>query len=215
MRITSLPPQKHDPDRVSVFVDGEFRMGLAAEIVLAAGLRVGETVGEARLAELEARDRAWQAREAALRLLAVRPRSAVELARRLRMKGYGPDVAEEVIGRLRELGMIDDAAFAGMLARDRVRLRPQGSRRLANELRQKGVDEETARAAIQQTMDAEATDDRELARRAAAKWKPRAGEEPQSARRRLHGYLARRGFDGETIREVTDEILRPADDDFD
>jgi regulatory protein len=207
MRITALPPQKHDPDRLSVFVDGELRMGLAAEIAHAARLRVGDVVDEARLEELERRDRTWQAREAALRLLAVRPRSAVELARRLRMKGYGPDVAEDVIGRLRELGMIDDAAFAGMLARDRVRLRPQGSRRLANELREKGVDEETARTAIRETMESEATDERELARRAAAKWRPSPGEEPERARRRLHGFLARRGFDGDVIREVLDETL--------
>jgi regulatory protein len=207
MQITALTPQQHAPDRISLFVDGEFRMGLAAELVIAAGLRVGDVVGEANLAELERRDRGWQAREAALRLLAVRPRSVMELTRRLRMKGYDAETAEEVIGRLRELGMIDDAAFAGMLARDRVRLRPQGSRRLANELRQKGVDEETARAAIRETLEGEDTDDRELARRAAAKWKPRAGEEPERARRRLYGYLARRGFDGEVIREVLDEAL--------
>ena len=207
MKITSLPPQKHAPDRLSVFVDGAFRMGLAAEIAQAASLRVGDVVDEARLAELERRDRTWQAREAALRLLAVRPRSAVELARRLRMKGYGPEVAEEVIGRLRELGMIDDAAFAGMLARDRVRLRPQGSRRLASELRARGVDEETARTVIRETMEGEETDERELARRAAARWKPRAGEEPERARRRLHGFLTRRGFDGDVIREVLDEAL--------
>ena len=211
MKITALQQQKHDPDRVSVFVDGAFRLGLAAEVVAAAGLRVGDELAEARLAELEGRDRSWQAREAALRLLAVRPRSAAELARRLRMKGYGPEVAEEVIGRLRELGMIDDAAFAGMLARDRVRLRPQGARRLASELRQKGVDEETARAAIRETLEGEETDERALARRAAEKWRPRAGEEPERARRRLHGYLARRGFDGDVIREVLDETLPDGD----
>jgi regulatory protein len=210
MKITALPPQKHDPDRVSIFVDGEFRMGLSAEVVLAAGLRVGDSVDDARLADLERRDLSWQAREAALRLLAVRPRSAAELARRLRMKGYGPEIGEEVIGRLREMGMIDDAAFAGTLVRDRVRLRPQGARRLASELRQKGVDEETARAAIRETMEGESTDERELARRAAEKWRARPGEEPAHARRRLHGYLARRGFDGEVIREILDEIV--ADD---
>jgi regulatory protein len=205
MKITALPPQKHDPDRLSVFVDGEFRMGLSAEVALAGNLRVGETVDEARLLELERRDRGWQAREAALRLLAVRPRSAAELARRLRMKGYEPEIGEEVIVRLRDLGMIDDAAFAGTLVRDRVRLKPQGARRLANELRAKGVDDETARAAIRETMDGEQTDERELARRAAEKWRPRAGEEPARARRRLHGYLARRGFDSDVIREVLDE----------
>jgi regulatory protein len=205
MKITALPPQKHDPDRLSVFVDGEFRMGLSAEVALAGNLRVGQSVDEARLLELERRDRSWQAREAALRLLAVRPRSAAELARRLRMKGYEPEVGEEVIARLRDLGMIDDAAFAGMLVRDRVRLKPQGARRLANELRAKGVAEETAHTAIRETMAGEDTDERELARRAAEKWRPRAGEEPASARRRLHGFLARRGFDSDVIREVLDE----------
>jgi regulatory protein len=205
MKITALSPQKHDPDRVSVFVDGEFRMGLSAEIALAAGLRMGQPVDEAGLLELERRDRFWQAREAALRLLAVRPRSAAELLRRLRMKGYEPEVGEEVIARLRELGMIDDAAFAGLVVRDRVRLRPQGARRLANELRARGVDADTARAAIRETMEGEQTDERELARRAAEKWRPRPGEEPARARRRLHGFLARRGFDGDVIREVLDE----------
>jgi regulatory protein len=213
MKITALPPQKHSPDRLSVFVDGALRMGLSAEVVLAAGLRVGDTVDDARLAELERRDLSWQAREAALRLLAVRPRSAAELARRLRMKGYGPEIGEEVIGRLRELGMIDDAVFAGTLVRDRVRLRPQGARRLAGELRQKGVDDETARAAIRETMEGESTNERELARRAAEKWRPRPDEEPARARRRLHGFLARRGFDAEVIREVVDERL--PDDAFD
>jgi regulatory protein len=129
------------------------------------------------------------------------------------MKGYAPEIGEEVIGRLRELGMVDDAAFAGTLVRDRVRLRPQGARRLAGELRQKGVDDETARAAIRETMEGESTDERELARRAAEKWRPRADEEPARARRRLHGFLTRRGFDGEVIREVVDERL--PDDAFD
>jgi regulatory protein len=210
MKITAIEPQKHDPDRVSVFVDGEFRMGVSVEIAHAAHLHVGDEVTEARLAEVERRDRGWQAREAALHLLAVRPRAAVELARRLRRKGYEADVTDEVIERLRELGMIDDAAFAGTLVRDRVRLRPSGARRLASELRAKGVDEEVAREAIRDTLQGEGTDERELALRAAEKWRTRPGEERDGARRRLHGFLARRGFGGETIREVIDEVL-PAD----
>jgi regulatory protein len=207
MKITAIEPQKHDPDRVSVFVDGEFRMGVSVEIAHAAHLRVGDEVTEARLAEVERRDRGWQAREAALHLLAVRPRAAVELGRRLRMKGYEPEVTDEVIERLRELGMIDDAAFAGTLVRDRVRLRPSGARRLQSELRAKGVDEEVAREAIRDTLEGEGTDERELALRAAEKWRTRPGEERDRARRRLHGFLARRGFAAETIREVIEEVL--------
>jgi regulatory protein len=207
MLITAILPQRHAPERVSLFVDGAFRLGAAAEVVQALGIRTGDRVDEARLAELERRDRGWLAREAALRLLAVRPRSEAELARRLRMKGFAAAEVEPVLARLGELGMLDDAAFAGMLARDRVRLRPQGSRRMLGELRAKGVDEETARAAVSAALESEATDEAALARRAAAKWRPRAGEEPARARRRLYGYLARRGFDGEVAREVVDEVL--------
>lgn len=207
MRITRIEPQRHAPERVSVFADGAFRLGAAAEVVLAAGLREGDAVDEAALAALERSDRAWQAREAALRLLAVRPRSAAELARRLRMKGFAPAETEPVLARLAELGMLDDAAFAGMLARDRVRLRPQGRRRMLGELRAKGVDEETARAAVDGVLDAEETDEAALARRAAAKFRPRPGEDAARARRRLHGYLARRGFDGDAIREAVGEAL--------
>ena len=211
MRITAIEPQRHAPERVSLFVDGAFRLGVAAELVLSAGLRAGDVVDEARLGELERCDRGWQAREAALHLLAVRPRSAAELARRLRAKGYSEAETAPVLERLAELGMIDDAAFAGMLARDRVRLRPQGRRRLLGELRAKGVDEDTARAAFAGALESESIDELELARRAAAKWRPRAGEEPASARRRLYGYLARRGFDGEVVREVVEETLGASD----
>lgn len=207
MKITAIEHQKHDPDRVSVFVDAEFRMGVSVEIAHAAHLRVGDEVTEGRLAEVERRDRGWQAREAALHLLAVRPRAAVELARRLRMKGYEPEVTDEVIERLRELGMIDDAAFAETVVRDRVRLRPSGARRLVSELRAKGVDEGVAREAIRDTLEGEGTNERELALRAAEKWRTRPGEERDRARRRLQGFLARRGFGGETIREVIDELL--------
>ena len=207
MRITAIEPQRHAPERVSLFVDGAFRLGVAAELVLSAGLRAGDEVDEARLAELERRDRGWQAREAALRLLAVRPRSTAELARRLRAKGYAESETAPVLERLAELGMIDDAAFAGMLARDRVRLRPQGGRRMLGELRAKGVDEDTARAAVAGALESESTDERELARRAAEKWRPRSGEEPVAARRRLTGYLMRRGFEGELVREVIEELL--------
>ncbi|HWK90400.1 MAG TPA: RecX family transcriptional regulator, partial [Longimicrobium sp.] len=142
MRITAIEPQQHDRERVSVHVDGAFRLGLAVEIAHAAHLRVGAELTEARLAELERSDRMWQAREAALHLLGFRQRSAAELVRRLRRKGFDLDVARETVERLRALGMVDDAAFAGAVARDRVRLRPQGARRLREELRARGVDEQ-------------------------------------------------------------------------
>jgi regulatory protein len=207
MRITALEPQKDAAGRLSVHVDGELRLGLAAEVALAAGLRVGDEVTEERLAELEAQDDAWRAREAALSLLTYRSRSAAELRRRLGRKGFDPEVAGRTVERMRELGVVDDAAFAETFVRDRVRRRPKGKRRLADELRAKGVDAETARAAVDEVLEREDATELDLARQAAAKWRPQPGEEPARARRRLHGFLARRGFAGETVRQVMEEVL--------
>ena len=156
-------------------------------------------------------DGSGKARDAALSLLSHRARSAAELTRRLRRKGFDGEVAEETVGRLGELGMVDDAAFAESFVRDRVRLRPQGKRRLASELRARGVDAETASAAIGEVMEGENATELDLARAAAARGKPRPGEDPARARRRLHGFLARRGFGGDAVRAVLREKLPGGD----
>jgi regulatory protein len=191
-------------------VDGKFRLALAAELVVTEHLHVGDEIDGARLEALEAKDGGWKARDAALSLLSHRSRSATELKRRLKRKGFEPEMAESTVERMEELGMVDDASFAESFVRDRVRLRPHGRRRLKAELRAKGVDDDTARAAIDEVMEREDASEADLARAACARWKPRPGEEPGRARRRLQGFLARRGFGGEVVRDVVREKLSSA-----
>lgn len=206
MKITSIEPQKHHPERVNVHVDGEFRLALAQEIVIRAALRAGDPITEGRIRELEAEDLLWKAREAALNLLSFRARTAEELRRRLRRKEFPAEVVEACVSGLVERGMVDDSAFAESFVRDRVRFRPRGPRRLVQELRARGVDPETAGEAVGEIMEREEISELDLAREAVAKWSRRAGEDPQRARRRLYGFLARRGFGGETVRRIMDEV---------
>ncbi|HEV2149275.1 MAG TPA: regulatory protein RecX [Longimicrobiaceae bacterium] len=207
MQITAIEPQKNHPDRVNVHVDGAFRLALGAEIAWGAHLHVGDTVTEAQLAELERRDRLWKAREAALNLLSFRPRSGQELRRRLREKEFPEEVVEECLAGLEGTGLVDDSAFAATFVRDRVRFKPRGRRRLAQELRMKGVDMDTAHEAISEVFEDAEVSETELAREAAAKWSPRAGEDRNRARQRFYAFLARRGFGGDAIREVMDETF--------
>jgi len=58
-------------------------------------------------------------------------------------------------------------------------------------------------------MERENTNETELARQAAAKWRPKSGEDPQASRRRLYGFLARRGFGTEAIMAVLNEVPAP------
>jgi regulatory protein len=141
-----------------------------------------------------------RARETALRMLAVRQRTAAELRQRLARKDYPADIAERCVTDLIERGLVDDGEFAASFARDRVRLRPKGKRRIVQELRARGVSAGDAESAVDDALESEGTSEVELARRAATKWSPRSGEDPRRARARLYAYLGRRGFSGEAIR---------------
>ena len=222
MRITAIEPQKKHDERVNVYVDGEFRCGVALEIARRAGVRVGDAIDEAAIEALEREDMVWKAREAAYRLLAYRARTRTELRRRLRRKGYPDDIIEACVASLVEKGYLDDEAFAESFARDRVRLRPSGPRRIVQELRAKGVAADVAEPVVENVFAAENVSELELARTAAEKWSRsnlrsttgRSRDEPRGKlRRRLYGYLARRGFTGATIWTVIDEIFEDEGDD--
>jgi len=144
------------------------------------------------------------ARDIALRQLTVRARTRVELARALARKHVPEDVAESVLDRLTEVGLIDDAVFA----RDWLAAggRRQKSRRvLLGELAEKGVDRDLIDEAANEL---EAERDYEVARGfAARKARALAGLEPAVRYRRLAGALARRGFPASVVAQVTREAL--------
>jgi regulatory protein len=137
------------------------------------------------------------AREICLRLLTDRARTRHELAQALRRKGVPDDVAEQVLGRFDEVGLIDDAAFAGQWVRSRHRYRGLGRRAIAMELRRKGVDDEIAGEALAE-VDGEAEEQRarQLVDKKLRTMVLAGPEERTAAARRLVGMLARKGYGG-------------------
>lgn len=144
----------------------------------------------------------------ALELLSFRARSESELEERLRRGGHDPDAVAAALLRCRDLGYLDDRTFALSHVRDRLRLRPKGRRALRSELYRKGVDRDLAEEAIDLGFEEAGVDERHLARRLARK-RARALSRvaPETARRRLAGYLARRGFPPAVVHQVVKETL--------
>ncbi|WP_229718607.1 recombination regulator RecX [Nocardia jinanensis] len=134
-----------------------------------------------------------QAKEVCLRLLAVRARSRAELAQRLSAKEYPPEVIDQVLDRLAEIGLIDDIDFAQQWVRQRHGFSGKGRRALEQELRRKGVSQEDSAVALETvTADDEYERATELVRRKLRSLP--AGLEREKAIRRLVGMLARRGY---------------------
>jgi len=89
-----------------------------------------------------------KARQKAFRLLSLRGRSVKELRSKLLEKGFGDPVVNRVIAGLRELGYLDDAAFAREWARSLAANRLYGNRRLETSLLEKGISSGLIREAI-------------------------------------------------------------------
>lgn len=144
--------------------------------------------------------------EVALRLLSVRARSRQELKERLRRKGFPQGEVEQALDVLAKRGYLDDGKFASSWARGRLASKPVGRARLRHELRVKGVAEELIMKALEEAY--EEADEFMLAARAVERKLPGLQGLPREVkRRRLFGFLKRRGFPPQVIVKAVEERL--------
>ncbi len=192
--------------KARVFVDGEFWAEIDAAVAAERGLREGVALSLEELDEARVAGERALAMGRALNFLGYRARSEKEVGDRLRRYGYGEETVEGVVGRLKELGYLDDEDFARLAAREKARR--YGPRRVSAELRRSGVDAEVARGAVEEAF-AGGTES-ERARYAAARRYNRGGSTAEA--RRVYGFLMRRGYSAEVCAEVAREYREASDE---
>jgi regulatory protein len=206
--------------RVRIHLDRGEPVEVALEALERLALGAGDDLPANRRHHLLDADADVRIRDAALSLLSHRARTRSELRRRLLGKGFQPARVDHALDRLEARGLLDDAAVAAAFVRDRLRHRPRGPGRLTQELRAKGVRPELAERVVEDVLEDEALSEADLARRVVEGWlrrqgaatlkgltAPRRAPEAEKARRRLHGYLARRGFRGEALGRAVDTAV--------
>ncbi len=143
----------------------------------------------------------------ALNMLAFRARSVAELRKQLLRKGEPVEAAEAAIARLLELGLLNDADFALNFARLKLTGAGASRYRIVQELGRKGIAKpmvEEALDALEESDGLNASDS--IHRVADKKWRTLSKLDEVTARRRLYGFLARRGFNPDEIRGAMDAI---------
>ena len=200
-KITAIEAQKRNPNRVNVHLDGEYAIGLAR--IVAAWLQVGQTLDDEKIAKLQAEDARERAMQQALLFLSYRARSEAEIRQNLSKHEIPETVIEEALERLRRDGFADDKKFASAWVENRSTFRPRGRRALALELRQKGLDDTTIESAL------DGVDDEALAYEAGLK---KAGklkvQEWSEFRKKMSGFLARRGFSYSVITPIISRLWK-------
>jgi len=199
-QITEIKLQARNRKRVNVYLDGEY--GFSLGLLVAAPLSRGDTLSDEEIEELLLQDSIQTAFDRTLKFLAYRPRSSAEVKRYLREKGVAARVSERVLDRLRSASLLDDLAFAQYWVENRESFRPRGRRLLRQELRAKGIgqglidevltDVEEGRSAYQAAV------------QRAARY---ARLDDEAFREKMYGFLRRRGFDYEVVRETIARLL--------
>ncbi|MDE0963611.1 MAG: regulatory protein RecX [Candidatus Latescibacteria bacterium] len=145
-----------------------------------------------------------KAKDAAYNYLSYRARSVKEVRDKLAQKEFAEEIIEQVVDDLQRQKLLNDREFARRFVEARLG-RANGSRKLAQELRRKGIETEIIDEVLGEfaaTLDSE---ERAMGLLGKQAWRYR-GLERDKAKRRMLGFLARRGYDAQMARSAVDKV---------
>ncbi|TCP58916.1 regulatory protein [Tumebacillus sp. BK434] len=214
-QLTALSVQKASPDRLNVFVDDEFLMGVYREVALKHRLKKGLQVTVELLEAVWRDEVVYKAKEAAVHYLSFRHRSKKEMADYLSGKDlFDEAVVNMTLEWLVESGYLNDNDFARQWVENRMRSRPRGKAMLKWELKQKGIESDHIAEALDEVFDDELEVEgaiRLLEKKVGRKTLQFTFEE----QRKLAQHLARRGFSSSVIKDALRRFISLANLDND
>ena len=199
LTVTKLEPQKKNPKRLNVYLNGEFAFGVSRAAV--PWLEEGNELSQQKIKTLQTEDQVEQAFQRALHYLSFRVRSEKEIRLNLQKHQIPENIIDPVLNRLRERSLVDDRDFAQQWIDNRNRFHPRGKRALSSELHQKGIPIQI----IEETLND--LDETELAYKFARKKVDKLKTlDKSNFQKKMYGYLSRRGFDYGLSKEVVRDL---------
>lgn len=205
-RLTRITETKRG--RYALFLDDAFAFSLDEDTFAAAGLHAGDELTEPAVAELRRKSDARRALDKAMDLLALRDHAAGELYAKL-CRRFDPHTAAAAVARVGELGLLNDAGFARRRAAELLRKR-KSRREILQDLAAKGIDRDTAAAAVEALapevgLDGEEAEDPDLVSARALLERQYARKLAEGKTQQVAAALARRGFSHTVIRAAIEE----------
>lgn len=194
-KILRLEASKHIKGRVLVFFEDAELVKLTENEVLLYRLHAGKELSPSEYEELTAQARLSSAKHRAAQIISRTLVSRAELTRRLREKGERPEDCEAAAQWLEELGFLDDARCAVTVARHYAQ-KGYGRKKIESELFRRSI----PRSLWAQAMEGLEEPGEEIDRLIARKLRGKAPDAKELAR--VQGFLLRRGFDWQQVKEA-------------
>ncbi|MBQ8468543.1 MAG: RecX family transcriptional regulator [Clostridia bacterium] len=197
VKITDITNQKNK-NKFNLFVDGEFYSGILKETAVANNFFVGKEIDENLLADILIESETKQAFEKASNYLATRLHSKFELRMKLIKKEFSSRAIELALNRLEDYGYVNDKEFAKAFAAQNSKLSRQ---MISQKLSSKGVSKDIIAEVV-----CAADPENEFQKALTVAEKYLKGKDKDSVRDKLYISLARKGFDGQTIKNVINKL---------
>ena len=200
MEITAITSQKKRKDRFNIFIDGKYAFALDGETLLKHHLKKNQPVTQDYIEQLikESEFAKWY--NQTLMLISKRPRSQKEIKDYLQRKEIGEKTLDLVIEKLQAKKFIDDSEFASWFVEQRLAFRPKGKRMLRLELGQKGIAPDIIDGVLEDKVSRESEYEQALV--LARNKLPQTAVFDLELKKKIYGFLGRRGFAWETIEAV-------------
>lgn len=195
MIVTEIEP--YTRTKFKVYLDGKFAFVLYKGELSRYGIRKEEEISAGIVEKIEAEVVLKRAKLRAMHLLADMDRTEAALREKLKQGCYTQNMIDRAIDYVKSFGYLDDGRYAENFIRSRQGAKSRKEIRAA--LMQKGVSAELIEQALESCYE---EGGEEAVRRIFRKkrFDPTAAEEAE--KQRMYGYLARKGFKYETVRQV-------------
>ncbi|WP_313639255.1 RecX family transcriptional regulator [Paenibacillus sp.] len=203
LEITKIERQKKSDHRYIIHF-GAYNMTVHEDVMIKYRMITGNSFMKADLEEIVVADERQRAYVEGLRYLERKPRTAMEMTRRLRQKEIGETIIAEVVQRLQQERFLDDPLYAKQWAEQRITNQRKGKMWIRQELREKGIDKTLISEALENVSPEQELESALQTGR--KKWNLIRGEATDK-RRKTGAFLMRRGFSGDMVRQVINTLL--------
>ena len=211
MLISKIQKCRRERNRFEVYVDEQPLFKVSDTVLVQLGLYTGQEIDEKIVEQAVLADSLESARRLAITFLSYRPRTCREIIGKLTTRGYSPEVANQVLDKLREFNMVNDLEFARMFVRDKLRGKPMGKAMMRKKLQEKGVSFQLADRVIREYMNDESEQQAALVlaeKKLKASGARYASLDTFTRQKRIAAYLLTRGFSAEIAHKIARSVSR-------
>jgi len=196
--VTAIKPQKNKK-RINIYLDGKFAFGIDLENLVKFKIKEGNFIEESEIEKIIGAAESQKIWDKLLRFSALRPRSEKEIEDWYRKKNVPESLRKKYLDKLKYLDFVDDFKFAKFWIEQRLSFKPKPMSVLKQELRQKGVKQETIDEALSDFKIDELKQAKNLLEKNQSRWKRLT---PDQFKKKASGFLLRKGYNWEIVKEA-------------